>query len=321
MAFYPKDFIETIDGLIFAVVWPLLEDDKVLCFLRYRKDRNGFTKYDTQAANAFLKAFYPDYLIHSYQLDADLHAVARERILQHYVPQERLRQLRTMTPADTLEHEVAELCRLLGDQGVGLEQLGLTGSVLIGAQRADSDIDLVCYSRAAFTETRKAIQALLHAGQLQNLSEQDWQASYRRRDCTLSYADYCWHEQRKYNKALINGRKFDISLLPTDSQADGRQYRKCGKMTVIAKVIDATYAFDYPAVYLIDHPYVNAIVCFTATYSGQAFAGETINAAGILEQNDQGPLRLVIGASREAPGEYLKVIFSPADQNTDRSAT
>jgi predicted nucleotidyltransferase len=35
------------------------------------------------------------------------------------------------------------------------------------------------------------------------LDETLWQDAYARRGCTLSYEEYRWHEQRKYNKAAI----------------------------------------------------------------------------------------------------------------------
>ena len=40
-----KDFIETAEGLVFAVVDHRLEQGRVLCFLRYRKDGQGWNFY------------------------------------------------------------------------------------------------------------------------------------------------------------------------------------------------------------------------------------------------------------------------------------
>jgi predicted nucleotidyltransferase len=50
------------------------------------------------------------------------------------------------------------------------------------------------------------------------------------------------------------------------------------------------------------------VVSFTATYTGQAVNGELIEIAGVVEQNAHGVKRIVIGSSREAHGEYIKVI-------------
>ena len=36
--------------------------------------------------------------------------------------------------------------------------------------------------------------------------------------------------------------------------------------------------------------------------------GEIVEAAGWVERLDDGRLRLIVGTTREAPGEYLKVL-------------
>ncbi len=77
------------------------------------------------------------------------------------------------------------------------------------------------------------------------------------------------------------------------------------------KITDATRAFDYPAEFKVDHEHIDTIVSFTATYTGQALGGETVEVSGLLEQMEQGSRRIVVGSSREAHGEYIKVIQSP----------
>ena len=71
---------------------------------------------------------------------------------------------------------------------------------------------------------------------------------------------------------------------------------------------DDSAAFDYPASFVIDDSLIQEVVSFTATYNGQAQAGETIVAAGQVEVNDAGKKRLVVGSSREAVGEFIRVI-------------
>jgi hypothetical protein len=73
-------------------------------------------------------------------------------------------------------------------------------------------------------------------------------------------------------------------------------------------VVDDARAFDYPAEFKIDHKEISSIVSFTATYTGQAVSGEVVEVSGVLEQSEQGVKRIVVGSSREAHGEYIKVI-------------
>jgi len=74
------------------------------------------------------------------------------------------------------------------------------------------------------------------------------------------------------------------------------------------RVIDDARGFDYPAEFKIDHQQIGSIVSFTATYTGQAVNGERVAVSGMLEQSEFGVKRIVVGSSREAHGEYIKVI-------------
>jgi predicted nucleotidyltransferase len=91
-------------------------------------------------------------------------------------------------------------------------------------------------------------------------------------------------------------------------RSEATSYQKCGAITLQCTVIDDTHAFDYPAEFKIDHEQFDSVVCFTATYTGQAIKGETVEVSGVVEQTRQGIKRIVVGSSREAHGEYIKVI-------------
>lgn len=293
---------------MFAVVSSNIEQDQVLCFLRYIKINSVWNKLTTEPANTHLKQHHPDYLHYSKVLDAHLHAVPLTRIIKHHQPKIRLQALMQAEQHDAIESDLFQLCNLLQQGGLDLTQAGITGSLLIGAQQASSDIDLVYYSRTAFHQCRDLTRQLIALQQLQELDEQDWQASYQRRSCDLSYDDYVWHERRKYNKAVINGRKFDLNFIDDSSNPDLDRYQKGEVISLKCLITDDSQGFDYPAEFKIAHDHIDAIVSFTATYTGQALKGETVLVSGIVEQNQYGVKRIVVGSSREAQGEYIKVL-------------
>ena len=202
-----------------------------------------------------------------------------------------------------------QLCRLYESEGLDLSGLGVTGSILISAQKQRSDIDLVCYSRAQFNQLRKLTGKLIRRGDCSEMNETDWQDSYARRACDLSYKEYLWHEKRKLNKAVINQRKFDLNLvLEGFENTSLKQYEKLGAVVLRMQITDDALAFDYPAEFFVNHQQINSIVSYTATYTGQVQVGEWVEVAGQLEQSTDGVKRIVVGSSREATGEYIKEV-------------
>ncbi|MCQ8103007.1 hypothetical protein NP590_02715 [Methylomonas sp. SURF-2] len=308
MNYQAKDFVLTDQGLLFAVVADGLESGKVLCFLRYMYRNGQWQKVGTEVANAFLREYFPEYLYYSSMLDTQLHAVDTASVSQHFQPGKVLQELLQLEVADPVINDLRRLCGLLKANHLDLGQFGVTGSILVGMQNHASDMDLVCYDRATFHRARNIIQALIAKDQIQALNDDDWLGAYQRRACDFALDEYIWHEQRKYNKAIFNQRKFDLSLKLPAVVDDGRQFQKAGFVRIQAGVIDDSLGFDYPAEFVIDHLEIASVVCFTATYVGQAKAGERIEVSGQLEVDEQGRRRVVVGSTREAIGEFIRVL-------------
>ncbi|MDD5034085.1 MAG: hypothetical protein PHE55_04940 [Methylococcaceae bacterium] len=305
MVYLPRDFIETGAGLIFAVVDPLIEDGKVLCFLRY--GREG--KLSTGEGNAWLSEHQPAYLHHSTRLDAPLHAVPVADIRAHHRPRERVRALLTQGPGGPIEEKLLRLLDLLMENGQSPDCLGVTGSLLIGRQSEASDLDMVIYGREHFFGLRAWVRQLMAAGRLGELDQAAWREAYDRRGCELGFEEFLRHERRKGNKGMIAGTKFDLALIVEEAQTEPHAvWRKSGSARIRARVLDDDRAFDQPARYLIDHPEIGEVLSFTHTYVGQAQTGEIIEAAGMMESSDDGRFRLIVGSSREAPGEFIRVL-------------
>lgn len=302
----PKDFLETTDGLVFAVVDVGVEEGRVPCFLRYRKCAGGWQKLGSNEANALLAELYPHYRYYSVLRDISLHGVALDRVSVHHRPCQRLARLVAKGGGDVMEARLFRLLDLLAAAGAELDRMGVTGSMLIGAHRADSDFDLVVYERTAFYKLRQIVMGLLRAGGLQPLDDAMWRESYDRRGCALGYADYLRHEKRKFNKALFEGSKFDITLVADDAPRP-RPCRKLGAAILTARVLDASHGFDHPARYALDHPRIGEALSYTQTYAGQAMPGEVVEIAGQLEETADGGRRIVVGGSREAPGEFIRL--------------
>lgn len=305
----PRDYLETGDGLFFAVVSSAADDGHALTSLRYVRRGAGLAKLSTGGANEYLREHRPEYLAHSALIDAMIHRVPLADVVWTHRPDERLHDLRTRGGKDRLEERSLRTVEALVSGGATADRLGLGGSLLLGAQHEESDIDLVVYGRAAFERARRALGAAVLAGELAPLDQAHWEAAWQRRGGELSLEEYVEQELRKRNKALVEGTRVDLSLVvDRDEEVPERgPFRKWGRLVVRALVVDDTSAFDHPARYRVQHDQVSEVVSFTPTYAGQAVAGETIEASGWLEEDAFGSRRLVVGTSREAGGEWVRL--------------
>ncbi len=119
----------------------------------------------TDEANKLLRQRHPEYLFHSPQRDVRLHGVPVERIVTHFKPRDRMAEILNAGNCDSFEQRVARVARVLGEEQPETPWLGVTGSVLIGAQHERSDIDLVVYELAMFQQVRSAIAGGIEAGE------------------------------------------------------------------------------------------------------------------------------------------------------------
>ncbi len=307
-----RDFLITEEGLIFAVAGYFHPEDRIIAFLRYYPDNSGERvryglRYSKVAGVAqsfeYLKKKHPDYI---YRIgDALLQAVPVEKIEEHLKPRERLRQI-LKKPEDELEQKVSKLSRLLGlKEG----KMGVTGSILAELHSATSDIDFVVYGVENHSKARLILRELMETGKLRELSIEEWKKAYEKRfptQKTLSFEEFLFYERRKWHKGVIDGTIFDI-LLVNEHPIREEDFIKMGRTKIKAKVVDAALAFDYPAVYRVEGSEVDEVVSYTHTYAGQAFNGEIIEACGVLEVG-RNKKRLLVGSTREAEGEYIRVV-------------
>ena len=310
----PRDYLETAEGMFFAVVSSTVEAEHALTSLRYVRQGGVLVKLGTDEANQYLRDHRPAYLVHSALIDAMIHRVPLADVVRVHRPDERLTELRATTGTGNREQEsgngleslALRAVEALERGGAPVERIGLGGSLLLGAQHAESDIDLVVYGRSAFEATRRALGAAIAAGRLAALDRGQWEAAWSRRGSDLTLEEYMRAEERKLNKAVIEGTRVDLTLVvDRDEEVPERgPFRKLGRIVVTAEVVDALAAFDHPARYGVRHDQVSEVVSFTPTYAGQAAAGEMIEASGWLEVDSAGGRRVVVGTSREAGGEW-----------------
>ena len=310
MRIRPKDFISIDDKLFFAVVYEYQEDNHVLTFLRYIKDNTGMHKLTTKKAEKIISEYYPEFQFNSSYTDIGLHGIPINMIKKIYYPEETVNQLLNTRTPENKERDAIGAIKYLQGIGCKADNIGITGSIMLGAHNECSDIDIVIYGREAFLKIRSQIKNSLAIGELNSLNQIMWQDAYERRNCALSFDDFYFHEIRKFNKFMFGNSKVDISAIPNEVEKyeESGPYKKVGKDKILSIVTNDKYAYDFPARYSIKHDSIKEVISYTATYIGQAKKGEKIEAAGFIEEDKDGVRRLLVGTSREAEEEYIHIV-------------
>jgi predicted nucleotidyltransferase len=293
-----RDFIEDADGWLYAVS-TYDNEERVGCVLRYVPDDRGervnpsgirYKKYDFEDAYAFIAHYKPYYSNLVQRIP--LHDIKKVLKPDREIPRIAYKHIRVQ--------KLLDLFRL--PQGT----IGCTGSLLCGLENETSDIDMVVYGKHWFIAQALVRQGILD-GKLEGLSPDMWKKVYEKRKPEIPYEHFVFHEMRKWNRGQIEGTYFDILYTRSYDELNSAPTGKgqiIGKIKIEATVTDASLAFDSPAIYEVKHELVNRVLSFTHTYSGQALAGETIEACGICEQHGSEHW-LVVGTTREARGEYI----------------
>ena len=155
----PRDFVETGDGLFFAVVSTLVDAGRYLTSLRYVREQGRLRKLDTESAAALLRARYSAWVTRSPLVDAEVHLVPASHVVRLHRPGECLSALMRGGPMDdVVVQRAVEAIRALDTMGADVSAMGISGSLLLGAQDPDSDVDLVAYGRPALGAARHALR-------------------------------------------------------------------------------------------------------------------------------------------------------------------
>ena len=320
--FSEGDYIRTVDGLFFAVKGGRHSDDFVVAILRYVPDEEGERNldgkryrrvYDIDQTTQYLRENHREYLNHIDWLRLELQSVLTARIAEIYKPSTRLIQI-IANPSSKLEQQITRFVETLSlESGVDISFFGVSGSILIGLETPDSDIDLNVYGEL---EGRKVYDALRKIR-----VEQDWVSGYdensiepvlvsRWGDTGLDLESFRSVECDKVLHGLIDGVDYFIRLL---TEEDEYNSTPISTVTISARVTDSSHCIYTPCIYRIEEVVmengsqqinVSELKSYRGKFTEQVKQGDRIRARGTLEKvvlEGTTFYRLVLGRS----GDYL----------------
>ena len=327
------DFIESSEGLIFDVKGMLHPPDRTIAYLRYVPDKSGprerrgvnYRKvYDLACRAQLLRTRWPEYLCADPVFNREIQAVPKAKVKQHYLPNEKLRQLQRAAEPDKLQQAVVDMALILGrEAGVPAFRIGVSGSILVDLHTSRSDIDLILYGSHAARKCYSKLLMLLGARSqgFNPYGERDVRRLYvqRKQGASMPFKAFLRHERLKVLQGKFKGTEYFIRCVRDwgewQENYGDRKYYPHGRATVHAMISDDTESIFTPCTYgLADATGAGKlraptqIVSFRGRFCEQAHMGERILARGTLEKvvDEHGDeYRLVIG---ENPRDSLTVV-------------
>jgi len=318
-------YIETVEGLFFAVKGVHHPPSITIAYLRYMPDLKGgrmrdgirYTRlYDLGHTEDILKQDYPHYLNHIEEKSLILQSVPNNQISRIFDPREKLKEI-TENPESSLHGTIVKLAESLRKKGVSSEAIGVSGSVLIDLAEPGSDVDIIVYG---MEEGRKTFKSLIELRR-----ETNWVTAYdemnvgdvvrsRWGDSGLDLNRLDSLEIKKVLHGRVDGRDYFFRLLRLPHEVEAEENsRPLGIVRLRATITDAEGAIYSPCNYGIEdgeyldtcgYPIASELLSYRGKFTEQAKEGDIVEARGTLEEtviNGERSFRVVLGRK----GDYL----------------
>ena len=324
-SFTEGDYIRTVDGLFFAVKGGRHSDRMVIAILRYVPDKSGDREwnglryrrvYDNESTTRFLEEHFPFYLNYIDWLRLRLQSVPKNRIAKVYKPVEYLQSILAY-PKSPLMRNIADFVTLLSKESkVSTAFFGVSGSVLIGLERDESDIDINVYGEAEGCRVYEALKRMRPISEV--VSPYDAESVEptlvsRWGDTGLDLEKLRDLECRKLLHGLIHGVDYFIRLLVDEDESNSTPM---DDVVVSATVSDTTHSIYTPCIYRVtdvsiengsDHRVITELKSYRGKFTEQVKTGDKVKARGTIEKvvkNGCTYYRLILGKK----GDYLVTV-------------
>ena len=193
------------------------------------------------------EAYNSNYLYYSKCFDKQIITVPHNEIREVFSPHIQLNKLRTVNPEKRtdLQAKALDLIKLLVEQtSIPIGEFGIHGSLCIGIDRPQSDIDIAVYGSNNFKIVKRALADMVENKEIEFLFE-------NRSD-----------EKRK-NKGLFQNTKFVINATRKFNEITAYQnygrfcFKPIGSVNFTCTLIDSSESMFRPAIYRVENCKIN----------------------------------------------------------------
>ena len=250
----------------------------------------------------FLQQNTPELVAYDPIFDETLCEVPTAKIENHYQPSQKLTKLRSRKELDDLETKALRLAATLKNEAsIPWKSIGISGSILVGLQTTDSDIDPIVYGTENCRKAYSALQKMsrVTSSDFKSYTQEELQIlfDFRSKDTTMRFEDFVKVESRKAFQGKYARTDYFIRFVKdwqelSDNYGDMR-YKNSGYSRIKATVADASEALFTPCSYRIENVEVTEgpelktiqeIVSFRGRFCEQAQKGEAVIAQGKIEK-------------------------------------
>ena len=325
------DFIENHEGAIFDVKGLVHPTDEIVAFIRYfpneegerKKGKTAYQKvYSLSRRFVILKEKFPQYLIHDHVFDETLCEVPVQDVKKHHRPSERLQEIRESDRPDALESRVLQLTDLLAERAnIQMENIGISGSLLVKLHKPSSDIDVIIYGSENCLNVRSTLADLFKDknSPVRPYNEKGLRGlfDFRSKDTLMSFESFVRIESNKMMQGKFLDTDYFVRFVKDWNEVDEKygdvQYKNMGHARIEATVIDDSQAIFTPCSYRIEDTVflegpefgpVTEVTSFRGRFCEQAKVGERIVARGKIEhvhdrRDSSEHYRLLVGNNYE----------------------
>jgi predicted nucleotidyltransferase len=331
-----RDFVETIEGLLFCIVGYLHPPDRFTAYLKYLPESGGkwsrgYVSYtrvipfyhvsQVEGTYGFLEAEYPGYLFECPVRNITISSVPVKNVRTYYKPRDRLKSIIEEGSKDDLEHKLFDLVTILSSlSGVNIDKLGVTGSILTSNHSPEfSDMDLTVYGKENSKRLKNTILDMREEHNvIQPFSVAKKKLWSRSRSGRFSLDTRALMEfaERRWNYGIYSDTYFSIHSIRSDDEINETYgdniYTQQGETDGVAVITDNEESIYLPAIYRVeqltsDETEIRQIVSYESLFSDMFDPGDRVEYRGILEKvtGKENYFRVVVGGAGSAPS-YLK---------------